>query len=201
MEHQTEYGFAKLGFKQSLPDNSLFVKGEGSSFVALLVYVDDIIVGNADLKLVQQLNANFQIKDLGPLKYQIKDLRPMKYFPGLEVAKQRKGVAISQRIYALELLKDAGFIDAKPVHSPTTPSHKLSKDGGNLLDDNTQYKRLVGKILYLTITRPDISFATQQFSQFLDTPTDLHLQAAHRVLRYIKAAPGQGLFFPAMTCN
>ncbi|XP_019173493.1 PREDICTED: uncharacterized protein LOC109169049 [Ipomoea nil] len=129
----------------------------------------NIIVGSANLNLIQQiklqLNDNFQIKDLGPLKY----------FLGLEVvARQRKGIAISQMKYALELLTDTGFENAKPVHSPTSPSHKLSKNEGTLLDDNTHYRRLVGKLLYITIARPDINFATQ-LSQFLDTPTDLHL--------------------------
>ncbi|XP_019170444.1 PREDICTED: uncharacterized protein LOC109166015 [Ipomoea nil] len=183
----------RMGFKQSVPDNSLFIKGKGSSFVALLVYADDIVVASVDLDLIQQikkqLNDCFQIKDLGSLKYSL----------GLEVARQKKGIAVSQRKYALELLEEAGFIDSKPVYSSTVPSHKLSKDEGDLLDDNAQYRRLVGKLLYLTITRPDISFATQQLSQFLDKPTHLHLQATHRVLRYIKSAPGQGLFtfFPA----
>ncbi|XP_031093250.1 uncharacterized protein LOC115997965 [Ipomoea triloba] len=180
-----------MGFKQSIPNNSLFTKGKGHSFVALLVYVDDIVVASSDLEIVQevkqQLNANFQIKDLGPLKY----------FLGLEVARQKKGIAVCQRKYALELLDDTGFTNSKPVHSPTVPSHKLSRNEGEPLADNTQYRRIIGRLLYLTITRPDISFATQQLSQFLDNPTHLHLQAAHRVLRYIKAAPGQGLFFPS----
>ncbi|XP_019174210.1 PREDICTED: uncharacterized protein LOC109169770 [Ipomoea nil] len=180
----------KMGFKQSLPDNSLFTKGEGQSFIALLIYVDDIVAASADLEAIQevknQLNDMFQIKDLGP----------MKFFLGLEVARHRKGIAVCQRKYAIELLIDTGFIHSKPVHSPTVLSHKLSKNEGEPLEDNTQYRRIVGKLLYLTITRPDIGFATQQLSQFLDKPTDLHLQAAHRILRYIKAAPGQGLFFP-----
>ncbi|XP_019171098.1 PREDICTED: uncharacterized protein LOC109166666 [Ipomoea nil] len=108
------------------------------------------------------------------LFFQIKDLGPLKYFLGLEIARQKKGIVISQRKYALELLDEAGFIDSKPVYSPTVPSHKLSKDEGDFLNDNTQYRRI-----------------------FLDKPTHLHLQAAHRVLRYIKGAPGQGLFFLA----
>ncbi|XP_019181694.1 PREDICTED: uncharacterized protein LOC109176759 [Ipomoea nil] len=173
--------------------NGEFTKGEGDSFVALLVYVDDILVASTDLGIIQdiknQLNSSFKIKDLGPLKY----------FLGLEVARQNKGMAICQRKYALELLKDTGFTDCKPVHSPIVPSHKLNKLGGKPIEDNTQYRKIVGKLLYLTITRPDICFATQQLSQFLDCPTDLHMQAAHRVLRYIKGAPGQGLLFPAVS--
>ncbi|XP_019163072.1 PREDICTED: uncharacterized protein LOC109159415 [Ipomoea nil] len=74
---------------------------------------------------------------------------------------------------------------------------KLSQDSGAPLEDNSQYRRLIGKLLYLTITRPDICFAVQQLSQFLDKPTTDHLQAAHRILRYVKNSPGQGLFFPA----
>nr|GLL44781.1 uncharacterized protein LOC109169380 [Ipomoea trifida] len=78
-----------------------------------------------------------------------------------------------------------------------TSSIKLSKTSGNKIEDITQYRRLVGKLLYLTITRPDISYATQQLSQFLDCPTEVHMQAAHRVLRYVKTSLGQGLFFSA----
>ncbi|XP_019184418.1 PREDICTED: uncharacterized protein LOC109179377 [Ipomoea nil] len=152
-----------------MPDNSLFIRGKGSLFVALLVYVDDIEVTRSDLAIIEevkkQFNTNFQIKDLGPLKY----------FLSFEIARQKKGIGICQRKYGIEFLKDTGFTDS----------------------DNTQYRKTVGKLLYLTITRPDISFATQQLSQFLDKPTNLHLQAAQRVLRYIKAAPGHGLFFPS----
>ncbi|XP_019155166.1 PREDICTED: uncharacterized protein LOC109152039 [Ipomoea nil] len=180
-----------MGFKQSTPDNSLFTKGEGSSFVALLVYVDDIVVASPNMDLIVQikthLNDQFQTKDLGPLKY----------FLGLEIARQRKGNVVSQRKYTLELLDEASSIGSKPVHSPTVPFHKLSRNEGDVLDDNTQYRRLVEKLLYLNITRPDISFATQQLSQFLNKPTHLHLQVDHRVLRYLKNASGQGLFFPA----
>ncbi|XP_019183820.1 PREDICTED: uncharacterized protein LOC109178735 [Ipomoea nil] len=180
-----------MGFKQAVPDNSLFTKGKEDHFVALLVYVDDIVIASRNLNAIQevkdQLRTNFQIKDLGSLKY----------FLGLEVARHNKGIAVCQRKYAIELLEDTGFTASKPVYSPTVPSHKLSKNMGIPLEENNQYRKIVRKLLYLTITRPDISFATQQLSQFLDKPTDLHLQAAHRVLRYIKAAPGQGLFFPS----
>ncbi|XP_019188316.1 PREDICTED: uncharacterized protein LOC109182623 [Ipomoea nil] len=180
-----------MGFKQAVPDSSLFIRGKNRSLVALLVYVDDIVLASESLEIIQnvkqQLSTSFLLKDLGPLRY----------FLGLEVARHKMGIAVCQRKYAIELLEDIGFTNAKPVFSPTVPSHKLSKNEGEFLQDSSQYRRIVGKLLYLTITRPDITFATQQLSQFLDNPTDLHLQAAHRVLRYIKAAPGQGLFFPS----
>jgi hypothetical protein len=72
---------------------------------------------------------------------------------------------------------------------------KLSKDDGDLLTDSTAYRRLVGRLLYLTITRPDLAYSVQVLSQFMDKPRQTHLNAANRVLRYIKSSPAQGLFF------
>ena len=77
-----------------------------------------------------------------------------------------------------------------------TPDTRLTTIG-EPLSENTPYRQLVGKLLYLTTTRPDISFAVQQLSQFLDKPTISHMKAIGRVLRYLKGAPGQGLLFPA----
>jgi hypothetical protein len=75
---------------------------------------------------------------------------------------------------------------------------KLSRDNGSLLEDPTSYCRLIGHLLYLTITRPDITYSVQVLSQFMSTPHQPHLDAAHRILRYLKSAPGQGLFYPAI---
>ena len=159
------------------------------SFIALLVYVDDIVVASDNAaevsKFIQLLNDKFQLKDLGALKY----------FLGLEIARSELGISLCQRKYALEVLEDSGLLASKPVNFPMEPNVKFSKDSGQLLTDPTAYRRLVGRLLYLTITRPDICFAVQVLSQFMDTPRVPHLHAAHRVLRYIKSSPAQGLFF------
>uniref|UniRef100_A0A2N9HDB5 Reverse transcriptase Ty1/copia-type domain-containing protein n=1 Tax=Fagus sylvatica TaxID=28930 RepID=A0A2N9HDB5_FAGSY len=166
------------GFIQSKSDYSLFTRSHGSSFLALLVYVDDILIASNDMesvtKLKKSLDAEFKLKDLGNLKY----------FLGLEVARSSKGISLCQRKYALEILSDSGMLGSKPVQTPMEQNLKLSETDGTLLDDPSVYRRLVGRLLYLTVTRPDLSYSVQKLT-------------AHRVLRYIKGSPGQGLFFSA----
>jgi hypothetical protein len=168
----------------------LFTLTKDANFTALLVYVDDIILAGNDLiefkRIKNILDSSFKIKDLGVLKY----------FLGLEIAHSKLGITISQRKYCLDLLKDSGLLGSKPAITPLDPSAKLHQDEGKLYEDISSYRRLIGKLLYLTNTRPDISFATQQLSQFLQKPTVSHYKAACRVVRYLKMNPGRGLFFP-----
>jgi hypothetical protein len=95
------------------------------------------------------------------------------------------------------LLKEYGLTGCKPASSPIDPSNKLSVDVGDPLDNPTVFHRLIGRLLYLTNTRPNIGFAVQQLSQYVSHPKQLHLQAAMHILRYLKASPSLGLFYPA----
>jgi hypothetical protein len=150
------------GFTQSKADYSLFTRQDGSSFIALLVYVDDILIVSSDIaavtKLKQFLDAQFKLKDLGPVRY----------FLGLEIARSTQGISVSQRKYALEVLEDAGMLGCKPTKCPMDQNLKLSKLEGSLLSDPTVYRRLVGRLMYLTLTRPDIVFAVHKLSQFME---------------------------------
>ena len=127
--------------------------------------------------------------------FQTKDLGSLKYFLGIEVAQSKDGVVISQRKYALDILQETGMIDCRPVESPMDPNQKLTTVEGELFSDPERYRRLVGKLIYLTITRPDLSFAVGIVSQFMQTPCLGHWNAIIRILRYLKKAPGQGLLY------
>ncbi|XP_019158583.1 PREDICTED: uncharacterized protein LOC109155352 [Ipomoea nil] len=179
------------GFIQSSADPSLFTKRSQTSFIALLVYVDDILVAgtndNQIKELKQMLDSSFKIKDLGKLNY----------FLGIEAYRTPNGINLCQRKYTLEILKENNFLDAKPAKTPFTTGQRLNNTDGKLIINPEEFRRLVGKLLYLTNTRPDISYATQQLSQFVDKPRDIHLIAAHRVLRYLKGSPGKRLFYPS----
>ncbi|GJU12062.1 uncharacterized mitochondrial protein-like protein [Tanacetum coccineum] len=98
---------------------------------------------------------------------------------------------------SLDLLKYADTLDIKPVATPMDPIVKLNEVDGDPLPGHTQYRTIVGKLIYLTLTRPDLSFAVQALSQFSHNPRTPHLVALHRVLRYIKLCYGHGIYFPA----
>ncbi|XP_019179166.1 PREDICTED: uncharacterized protein LOC109174382 [Ipomoea nil] len=109
----------------------------------------------------------------------------------------KSGLNLCQRKYALDILEESRFLSCKPVSTPMAFGLRLNKSDGNILSNVGSYRRLVGRLLYLTATRQEIAYVVQQLSQFIDAPTSEHMAAAHRILRYIKSAPGQGIFYPS----
>lgn len=178
-----------LGFKASKADTSLFFYDKGGITIYILVYVDDIIVASSTEKataaLLQDLQGEFALKDLGELHY----------FLGIEVTKVQEGIVLTQGKYASDLLKRVGMTDCKPVTTPLSTSEKLSLHEGSLLgpDDASRYRSIVGALQYLTLTRPDIAFSVNKVCQFLHAPTTVHWAAVKRILRYLKQCMELGL--------
>ena len=176
------------GYVQSRADYFLFTRIQGKSFTTLLIYVDDILITRNDpmsiAAIKKFLHSQFHLKDLGDLKY----------FLGIEVSSSKNGIFISQRKYALAIIKDARLLGAAPIDSHMERGLKLS-DKGDLVKDPGHYRRLVGRLIYLTVSRPDSTYFAHVLSRFMHQPCKLHMEATLRVVRYLKNAPGQGLFF------
>ena len=140
------------GFIQSRFDYCMFTRVQVNVIVVILIYVDDILVASNNLQEIKDfkvfLHEQFKLKALGPPKY----------FLGLEVARTSKGISLCQRKYTLDLLAETGQLAAKLMKSPMEQSLKLSNYNGEVLTDPSLYRKLVGKLLYLTLTRPDITF-------------------------------------------
>ena len=181
------------GFLQSKSDYSLFSKVVDGKYTFLLVYVDDLLLTGNDhqgiLTIKQALHSAFTIKDLGLARY----------FLGIEIARSPQGTFINQRKYILDILHDAGLTGAKPALFPLPKHLNLSLDTGDPLSDPSRYRQLVGRLLYLTLTRPDLSYSVQHLSQFLLRPCTPHYQAALHILRYLKGTANKGLFYPTAT--
>ena len=176
------------GFRNSHSDTSLFILQTGTKLLYLLVYVDDIILtgNNADLvsQFVDCLAQRFSLKDLGNLSY----------FLGVEVIPQSQGILLSQRRYIKELLAKTHMDMSKPVLTPLpTDSSSLTLSAGTILSDPTEYRTIVGSLQYLSLTRPDISFAVNRISQFMHAPTDEHWNCVKRILRYLCGSSHEGL--------
>jgi len=165
----------KLGFTRSNVDHSLFVCIKPDESLVVLIYIDDLIVtGNnhaAITNLKSILHQRFAIKDLGFLKY----------FLGIEMATSHKGLFLNQHKYVLDLLREADMLDCKPTKTPLDSKLQLTLDGDSF-DQPQLYKKLVGKLIYLTITRPDLSHSISIVSQFMHSPTAAHMMIVKRIL-------------------
>ncbi|KAM5572540.1 hypothetical protein ABKV19_012545 [Rosa sericea] len=178
-----------LGFTFSHSDPSLFIRHTAGGMIALLLYVDDIVITGSDTagihEVISELSMVFDMKDLGALSY----------FLGLEVTKVQQGIFLSQTKYAKDLLAKTGMDAIKACSSPCLPHYQMTKDQGTPLKDPTVYRSIVGALQYLTFTRPDMAYAVNTVCQFMTNPTDIHYAAVKRILRYLQGSLHKGLFY------
>lgn len=137
-------------------------------------------------KLKTCLASEFDMKDLGGLKC----------FLGIEVKRSKQGIFLSQWKYVLiNLLKEIGMLGCQPIDTPIEQNHGLEELPNQVPPDKGRYQRLVGRLTYLSHTRPDIAYAVSVVSRFMHNPSEVHMKAVFRILRYLKSAPGKGLMF------
>jgi len=142
--------------------------------------VDDIIIAGDNLDEIQELKIG--LKHL----FNIKDLGNRKYFLGIGVSHSQEGIHISQRKYTLVILHDFGYLWVSPSNLPIKHDLDFRKDESPPMKDPSTYRQLIGKLIYLTITRPNICFPVQTLSQFLANPTTYHWEASLKILKYLK---------------
>jgi len=174
-----------IGYTQNNSDHTLFLKHNQDKVTALIIYVDDMIVTGNDpneiLSLERHLASEFDMKQLGDLKY----------FLGIKVARSKHGIFLSKRKYVLDLLTETRMLECKPIDTPIEQNNKNFHCVDATNADRGRYQRLVGKLIYLSYTRPDIAYAVNVVRQFMHDPKKPHMDVVERILRYLKSAPGK----------
>jgi hypothetical protein len=168
-----------LGFEQSPHEAAMYRRGHGDSLLLLGVYVDDLIItGSAEAEInrfKEEMKARFRMSDLGLLSFYL----------GIEVQQSSSGITLCQAHYAKRILEMAGMQDCNPAHTPIEERLKLSRDSTAAEVDVTQYRRIIGSLRYLVHTRPDLAFSVGYVSRFMERPTEEHMAAVKRILRYV----------------
>jgi len=153
------------------------------------LYVDDLIFTGNNIAMFERFKNSMK------QEFDMSDLGRMKYFLGVEVMQNSERIFINQRKYANEVLERFSIRNCNPVKNPIIPGFKLVKDEGGVSVGATTYKQMVGSLMYMTATRPDLGFMVSLISKFMERPTELHQQVVKRVLRYIKGTTELGIFY------
>ncbi|KAK1652815.1 hypothetical protein QYE76_070620 [Lolium multiflorum] len=179
------------GFSPSFHDPALFVHTSPRGRTLLLLYVDDMIITGDDPEYISFVKA--RLRD----QFLMTDLGPLRYFLGIEISSTSDGFYISQEKYIQDLLTRAALVDERTVETPMELNVKLRPTDGDPLPDPTRYRHLVGSLVYLAVTRPDISYPVHILSLFVSAPTIVHYSHLLRVLRYLRGTITRRLFFPS----
>ena len=128
-------------------------------------------------------------------EFDMSDLGKMRFFLGIEVLQGSNGIYICQKKYALDVLKRFGMMESNSVNNSIVPGYKANKDVDGIKVDETYYKQLVGSLMYLTATRPDMMFVSCLISRYMSKPTELHLQVAKMAFRYLRGTVNFGIHY------
>ncbi|CAL8169979.1 unnamed protein product [Prunus armeniaca] len=182
--------FAKCGFEKSLSEATLYTKTRGENDILIVsIYVDDIVYTGNNQDMLDEFKEDMKEK------YEMSDLGLLHHFLGMGVIQTESSIFIHQKKYASSLLDKFGLKECKSVSIPLVATEKLSKEDGSGVADEEKYRKLVGSLLYLTATRPDVMYAASLLARYMHGPSNKHYGIAKRVLRYIKGTLDYGLHY------
>ncbi|GJU41852.1 putative ribonuclease H-like domain-containing protein [Tanacetum coccineum] len=183
----------KHGYRRGTIDKTLFIKKDKHDIILVQVYVDDIIFGSTKKSWCDEFEA------LMKGRFQMSSMGELTFFLGLQVKQKADGIFISQDKYVAEILKKFDFVNVKTASTPIETQKPLVKDEEASDVDVHLYRSMIGSLMYLTASRPDIMFAVCACSRFQVTPKTSHLSAVKRIFRYLKGKPKLGLWYPRVS--
>ncbi|GJV96168.1 retrovirus-related pol polyprotein from transposon TNT 1-94 [Tanacetum coccineum] len=180
------------GFSKGSIDPTLFITKHGEDILLVQIYVDDIIFGSTNPKLSKRFGK------LMHNKFDMSMMGELKFFLGIQIHQSPHGIFINQAKYAQEILKKHGMTSCDSIGTPMATKH-LDADLSGTPVDQTKYHSMVGALMYLTASRPDIVHATCYCARYQAKPTEKHLTAVKRIFRYLKDSINMGLWYPKDT--
>jgi hypothetical protein len=183
----------KMDFVQSEHEHAMYRRSHDGDILLVGVYVDDLVITGSSLKAVEEFKEEMKRAFL------MSDLGLLSFYLGIEVRQDVGGITLRQAHYAKKILEMAGMADYKAVATPMEERLRLSRDSMTEEVDAILYRRIIGSLRYLIHTRPDLTYAVGYVSQFLERPTEEHLQAVKKILHYITGMLQYGLRYGRRT--
>ncbi|GJW05575.1 retrovirus-related pol polyprotein from transposon TNT 1-94 [Tanacetum coccineum] len=180
---------AEYKFVRGKIENTLFIYKTQTDVILVQIYVDDIIFGSTSIKLCKQF------AELMTQRYEMSMMGILTYFLGFQIIKSERGISINQKKYVKDLLKKYDINDSS-VKTPMVPPNNLGPDLNGKAVNETQYRGMIGSLMYLTVSRPNIQFSTCLCVRYQANPKESHLIDVKRNFRYLKGTPSLGLWYP-----
>ncbi|GKA32572.1 retrovirus-related pol polyprotein from transposon TNT 1-94 [Tanacetum coccineum] len=181
-------------FSKGAVDPTLFTRKAGRDILLVQIYVDDIIFASTNPAMCDEF------AKIMTSKFKMSMMGQMTFFLGLQISQSPRGIFINQSNYALEIIKKYGMLSSDPVDTPMVDKSKLDKDLQGKPVDPTHYRGMIGSLMYLTSSRPDLVFAVCMCARYQAKPTEKHLHAVKRIFRYLKGTIDMGLWYSKDSC-